>query len=38
MYVTMKGTKPYSYKDKDGQQHNGYVLDYETAFPEKNKR
>ena len=37
MYVKKKGVKPYSYTDKDGKQHDGYVIDYETEFPEKEK-
>lgn len=35
MYVKLKGIKPYSYTDKDGKLHDGYVLDYDTEFPEK---
>ena len=35
MYVRMTGVKDYSYADKDGNRHDGKVLDYETSFPDK---
>ena len=37
-YLTPKGIRDFSYKNKDGKEVSGFQYDYELEFPKKKKK